>query len=711
MREPASGDAEDIQLDIPLLLSQQHHLDLNVSFNISQLLDDDHKVSFIARYRKAQTNDIDPEVLHEVAASHSYLHGLQTAVSKAYKQLSSEQKEGSSDHAGGAGARRPVWSRHALCLLHGSDRCVPTALIHPGTEGRQSLDQVQASLSNLLCDMIGKDVAVTAAGGYDLAEWSAVVQMASHPGIHLESKQKTSKNAPPNDQSYKYRNYFNFRKPDALRHQFTNFCLHRFLSRGMADNYRESSIRQAVGTLFSKSVTRQLERQVRHSLKEAAEREALAVMSRNLKAKLLTPPIRGRVILALDPGYRACKVAVVSAQGAILETAVLNPRLSSRWPEVGRDPAAEQLRRIIAQHGVTLLGVGNGTACRETWQYVSELNGAGALAAAPLDVTLVDEGGASEYSTSPAAAAEMAELDCTVRSAVSLARRLQDPISELVKVSQVLGDVLSDCVAAVGVDLNTASVQLLKKVPGLNAASAENIMAKRRAQKLFVNRQQLLSVKGIGPKSFEQCAGFVRVLPATAAKTGKKSGITPKKGSKAASTAPEPLDQTVIHPESYPVANRLLQLIGCPSSAVGSPDLVSRLTEFCAARSRPQLAEELETDIHTLELIIRALSEPGYDERQELAAPMFWKAAMRAGDLRPGARLRGVVRNPTEFGAFVDLGIGESGLIHHSQMRSVELRVNDHVEVEVIKVEQKPKKTDIGLRLLHKIEGKQLKRG
>ncbi|XP_043216515.1 S1 RNA-binding domain-containing protein 1-like isoform X2 [Amphibalanus amphitrite] len=772
-REPASGDAEDIQLDIPLLLSQQHHLDLNVSFNISQLLDDDHKVSFIARYRKAQTNDIDPEVLHEVAASHSYLHGLQTAVSKAYKQLSSEQKVTPElrralvsvtkkseletlmePHKKGprttlaARARAAGLEPAALCLLHGSDRCVPTALIHPGTEGRQSLDQVQASLSNLLCDMIGKDVAVQ----------QQVVQMASHPGIHLESKQKTSKNAPPNDQSYKYRNYFNFRKPvgrvrsfeylamcraedlklvsvrldlpDALRHQFTNFCLHRFLSRGMSDNYRESSIRQAVGTLFSKSVTRQLERQVRHSLKEAAEREALAVMSRNLKAKLLTPPIRGRVILALDPGYRACKVAVVSAQGAILETAVLNPRLSSRWPEVGRDPAAEQLRRIIAQHGVTLLGVGNGTACRETWQYVSELNGAGALAAAPLDVTLVDEGGASEYSTSPAAAAEMAELDCTVRSAVSLARRLQDPISELVKVdvtclgvgmyqkdmpagrvSQVLGDVLSDCVAAVGVDLNTASVQLLKKVPGLNAASAENIMAKRRAQKLFVNRQQLLSVKGIGPKSFEQCAGFVRVLPATAAKAGKKSGITPKKGSKAASTAPEPLDQTVIHPESYPVANRLLQLIGCPSSAVGSPDLVSRLTEFCAARSRPQLAEQLETDIHTLELIIRALSEPGYDERQELAAPMFWKAAMRAGDLRPGARLRGVVRNPTEFGAFVDLGIGESGLIHHSQMRSVELRVNDHVEVEVIKVEQKPKKTDIGLRLLHKIEGKQLKRG
>ncbi|XP_037073694.1 S1 RNA-binding domain-containing protein 1-like [Pollicipes pollicipes] len=769
-REAVLDADEDIQLDIPYMLSQQHHLDMDVSVNISHLLEEDHKVSFIARYRKAQTNNIDPELLHEVAASHAYLVNLQTSVGKAYKQLKKEEKVTPElrqalvsvskksqletlmePHKKGprttlaARARDAGLEPAALQLLHGTARCQPAALIQPGQEGRSTLEQIQTGLINIICDVISKDVTIQ----------QEVVRMASHPGIQLVTKQKAaskSQPAPADDQAYKYKNYLSFRKPirwvrsfeylaicraeeqkyitvrlelpDELRYRFRDHCGHRFLSSGMRDAVRESMLERAVGDVFSKSVTRQLERQVRSSLKEAAEREALLVMSRNLKAKLLTPPIRGRVILALDPGFKACKVGVVSAQGEILQTAVLQPRLAARWPHVSSDAAAVQLREMVQRHSVTLLGVGNGTACRETWQYVAELNGAGWLADSPLDVTLVDEGGASEYSTTKAAADEMPELDCSVRSAVSLARRLQDPISEYVKVdvtclgvgmyqkdmpagqvSLVLGDVLSDCVGAVGVDLNTASVQLLRKVPGLNAGSAENIAQKRREGKLFVNRQQLRSVKGVGPKSFEQCAGFVRILPVTGA-AGKKTKMTPKKGGKVAPTDPEPLDQTIIHPESYPVASKLLKLIGCSSADVGQEWLADRLTSRCGGRSREQLATDLGTDVHTLELIIKALSEPGYDERQEMATPMFWKAAMRAQDVRCGARLRGVVRNPTEFGAFVDLGIGESGLIHVSKMGSAELRVNDHVEVEVIKVENKKFKVDIGLRLLRKLDGR-----
>ncbi|XP_037073939.1 S1 RNA-binding domain-containing protein 1-like [Pollicipes pollicipes] len=308
----------------------------------------------------------------------------------------------------------------ALQLLHGTARCQPAALIQPGQEGRSTLEQIQTGLINIICDVISKDVTIQ----------QEVVRMASHPGIQLVTKQKAaskSQPAPADDQAYKYKNYLSFRKPirwvrsfeylaicraeeqkyitvrlelpDELRYRFRDHCGHRFLSSGMRDAVRESMLERAVGDVFSKSVTRQLERQVRSSLKEAAEREAL----------------------------------LVSAQGEILQTAVLQPRLAARWPHVSSDAAAVQLREMVQRHSVTLLGVGNGTACRETWQYVAELNGAGWLAGSPLDVTLVDEGGASEYSTTKAAADEMPELDCSVRSAVSLARRLQDPISEYVK--------------------------------------------------------------------------------------------------------------------------------------------------------------------------------------------------------------------------------------------------------------------------------------
>lgn len=786
--EGADGDREcedGVKLDIPRLLSSQHGINVSVCRNICKLLEDEHKVAFIARYRKAQTDDIDPERLKLIADSYKSAADLQQSVSRALKQLKRDEKITPSIRKAllsvsnkaeletvmepfkkgprttlAARARESGLESAADELLKGTARWQVGSLVDSQTSGRQSVKAVTDGLAHIICDIINKDADVQC----------QVIGMASSFGLALVSTRKVAKQTKSSDakddasklkssdkDEHKFRNYFDYRKmldrvrsheylaicraesrkivtvkvevPDNARHKFQQFCRQKFLHSGIRSEFRTNLIERCIADVYSKQTVRAIERQARATLRQRAETDALRVMARNLGAKLLTPPIRGRIILAMDPGFRQCKLAVVSAQSEILYTGVICPRLSCQDPDqVTRDPAANQLRSVVQEHSVSLIGIGNGTACSETWRYLSAMNAGGWLAGHPLDVTLVDEGGVSEYSATPLAAAEMPQLDCTVRSAVALARRLQDPISEYVKaevtslgvgmyqkdmpatrVSSVLGEAVEQAVASVGVDINTASLQLLRRVPGLNITRAQSIVDKRVASGAFINRSQLKELKGLGPKSYQQCAGFIKILPETVNTAAKRiDSITPKRKLKRKKDGGrvtcdlEPLDSTIVHPESYPLARHLLQMAGCSEQEIGCPSVTSRLTDYVKQHELSSLAERLTSDIYTVKLVISALSDPSRDVRDSLHGPMFFKSMMSSQQLVAGRILQAVVRNPTDFGVFVDLGVGENGFIHHSQMNSPvsDLKVNDRVEVRVLAVSRQQRALKIELRLI-----------
>ncbi len=421
-----------------------------------------------------------------------------------------------------------------------------------------------------------------------------------------------------------------------------------------------------------------VDRETRRTLTEEADAHAIDVFARNLKALLLQPPLRGQTVLGIDPGIRTgCKVAVVDPTGKVLATTTI-------YPDRHQEQAKETLKRLAAQHGVTVLAIGNGTASRETEVLVAEALGEGLDA----KYTIVNEAGASVYSASKLARQEMPDLDVSLRGAVSIARRLQDPLAELVKIDpqaigvglyqhdvdqKALGEaldvVVESAVNSVGVDLNTASPALLQYVSGIGPKLAETIVAHRDEQGPFTSRAALREVSGVGPKTFEQAAGFLRVPGSDLA-----------------------LDNTPIHPESYDVAQALLERLGLP---LGDPALPDRIAALRARKDLSQLAEELGTGVPTLEDILEALARPGRDPRDALEGPLLRGDVKSMDDLREGMRLKGTVRNVVDFGAFVDIGVKRDGLIHISKMGRGyvhnphdKVAVGDVVEVEIVSVDR-----------------------
>ena len=404
-------------------------------------------------------------------------------------------------------------------------------------------------------------------------------------------------------------------------------------------------------------------------------------------------PVKGFVTMGLDPGYRnGCKVAVVDATGAVLDTNVVYPTFSQRKQE----EAIAILSRMIRKHGVQHIAIGNGTASRETEamtvQMLKDLPG--------VSYVIVNEAGASVYSASKLAAEEFPEYDVNLRSAVSIARRLQDPLAELVKIDpkaigvgqyqhdcpqkrldEALGAVVEDCVNAVGVDLNTASVSLLQKVSGLNATTAKNIVAYRQENGAFTGRNQLKKVPKLGPKAFQQCAGFLRVPESK-----------------------EILDHTGVHPESYQAAQLLLQLCGYEKKDVSAGNL-SELSARAAKLGICEAAERCGVGVPTLEDVIKELMKPGRDPRDELPAPVLRTDVLEIKDLKPGMVLSGTVRNVIDFGVFVDIGVHQDGLVHISQVCNRKLRhpsevlqVGDVVKVCVLEVDEKRKRISLTMK-------------
>ena len=448
-------------------------------------------------------------------------------------------------------------------------------------------------------------------------------------------------------------------------------------------------VRAAADDAYDRLIQPSLEREIRNALTQQADEGAIHMFALNLKPLLMQPPVKGKVTMGLDPGYRmGCKVAVVDPTGKVLDTAVVYPTHGQRQKE----ECIAKLSAMIRRHGVTCIAIGNGTASRETEQMTVELI---RRVGGQLSYMIVSEAGASVYSASPLAAEEFPQFDVNLRSAVSIARRLQDPLAELVKIDpkaigvgqyqhdmpqaqlgQALDGVVEDCVNAVGVDANTASPSLLVRVSGLTNTTAKNLVAYREENGAFTSRRQLLKVPKLGPKAFEQCAGFIRV-PESA----------------------EPLDRTGVHPESYPAAKKLLTLCACK----GEGDL-AQLRERAEKLGLSVLAEQCGVGLPTLEDMIRELSKPGRDPRDELPPPILRTDVMEAKDLKPGMELQGTVRNVVDFGVFVDIGVHQDGLVHVTQLPwrvkhpSDRLAVGDVVTVWVLSVDEGKKRISLTMK-------------
>ena len=456
-------------------------------------------------------------------------------------------------------------------------------------------------------------------------------------------------------------------------------------------------VKAAAEDAYDRLIFPSLEREVRAALTEAAGEGAIGQFALNLKPLLMQPPVKGKVTMGLDPGYRmGCKVAVVDGTGKVLDTAVVYPTYGERQ----KKEAIAALAKLIRRHGVEHIAIGNGTASRETEQMAVELIRQVNEAGAHVSYMIVSEAGASVYSASPLAAEEFPDYDVNLRSAVSIARRLQDPLAELVKIDpkaigvgqyqhdcpqkrldEALAGVVEDCVNAVGVDVNTASPSLLQHVAGLTATTAKNVVAYREENGPFATRRQLLKVPKLGPKAFEQCAGFLR-LPG-----GKNV-----------------LDNTAVHPESYAAAEQLLALTGHTLSDVQAGNL-SDLPVRLKAYGEEKAAAACGVGVPTLRDVAAELMKPGRDVRDELPKPILRTDVLEIKDLKPGMELTGTVRNVIDFGVFVDIGVHQDGLVHISQVADKFIRhpsevvsVGDVVKVVVLDVDEKKKRISLSMR-------------
>ena len=454
------------------------------------------------------------------------------------------------------------------------------------------------------------------------------------------------------------------------------------------------AVREAGADAYTRLIYPSIEREIRNMLTENAAAKAIKVFALNTKELLLQPPVKGKTVIGLDPGYRTgCKVAVVDKTGKVLDTGVIYVTHSKEQ----RDKAKTLIKSLISKYNVDCISIGNGTASKETEMFTAEIQ---CEITANVSYMVVSEAGASVYSASKLAAKEFPDYDVSLRSAVSIARRLQDPLAELVKIDPkaigvgqyqhdmppkeldaALDAVVEDAVNSVGVDLNTASAPLLARVSGINSTIAGNIVDYRDANGEFTGRSQLKKVSKLGDKAFEQCAGFLRI-----------------------SESKNPLDNTGVHPESYEAAKKLLELFSYTPADIGKED-IKAISAQVALLGEEKVAEKLNIGVPTLKDIVKELIAPGRDPRDELPPPMLRTDVMDIKDLKPGMEMRGTVRNVVDFGAFVDIGVHEDGLVHISQITdkyikhpSDVLKVGQVVTVWILKVDTAKNRISLTMR-------------
>ena len=462
----------------------------------------------------------------------------------------------------------------------------------------------------------------------------------------------------------------------------------------ITDKYLEESIKDS----FKRLIYPSIEREIRSELTSKGEEGAIDIFKANLKALLMQAPIKGKVVMGFDPGFRTgCKVAILDETGKFVENTTVYPTA----PQNRIDETIITLKKLIKKHGVQVISLGNGTASRESEEVIAKmLKEIKEETGKELFYVIVSEAGASVYSASELANKEYPDLDVTVRGAISIGRRLQDPLAELVKIDpkaigvgqyqhdvtqkkldESLAGIVEDCVNNVGVDLNIATPSLLSYISGINSSIAKNIVDYREENGKFKSRKELLKVKRLGQKAYEQCAGFLRVMESK-----------------------EALDNTSVHPESYGVAKELIKTLGYTEEDLKNGKLVD-IDERVKAKGISNLAKELEVGEPTLNDIIKEIKKPGRDPREELPKPIFKSGVIEMKDLKPGMILMGTVRNVSDFGAFVDIGVHQDGLVHKSQMadRFVKhpldiVKVGDVVEVRILDVDLKRKRISLSMK-------------
>jgi uncharacterized protein len=687
-----------------------------------ELLDGGNTIPFIARYRKEVTGGLDEEQLRAIQ---SQLEALRKLDERRESILASIEEQGKLTPE----LRTQLLAADTLTALE--DLYQPykpkrrTRAMIAREKGLQPLaDQILAQLrsrdsaESLAAAFLNEKVANSEealAGARDIVAET----ISDHPEVRRATREKALKFANASagkiedavDEKQVYALYYDFQlRLDKLRpHQILA------LNRGeeqkvlrVAVDIPERDWRNAVSNVFrphplsplagqleeaiddaaKRLLLPAIERDVRTTLTEMAEMHAIQVFGANLRGLLTQPPLAGQTVLALDPGFRTgCKVAVVDPSGKLLDTDTIYPHP----PQNQKAASLRTLKGLVEQYSVTLITIGNGTASRETEQLVAELIN-NVVKGKPLHYLMVNEAGASVYSASPLAKAELPGLDVSLRSAVSIGRRIQDPLAELVKIdpksigvgmyqhdvnqkalAQALDGVVESVVNRVGVDLNTASPALLTYVAGIGPKLAERIVAYRNEHGAFPTRKAILKVSGLGPKAFEQAAGFLRV----------RGGD-------------EPLDASAIHPESYTVAYKVLKQVKLEPTAP-MQEREAKLSALQKAQPLTQLAATLGTGEPTLADIFEQLVRPGRDPREDLPAPILRNDVLSMDDLQPGMELAGTVRNVIDFGAFVDIGVKQDGLLHRSQIpRGQQLTVGEVITVEIQKVEKERGRISLG---------------
>lgn len=693
--------------------------------NVAQLLDEGCTIPFIARYRKELHGSMDDGILRKLEARLGYLRGLEKRREEVKSAIEAQDKLTVELAAAIDEAKTLTEIDDIYSPFRPKRRTRATTAREKGLEPLAEMllrqDKNAPDISELAAEYVSVEKGVETvqdalSGASDIIAETVSDSARARQTLRacvLRSGSVMSKAAKEEDSVYS--TYYDFSLPVSKLQGHQVLALNRGENEGylkisvnvdetvslpplirlfvVAGRPYSEFVRSAVEDSYSRLLYPSIEREMRNSLTEMACEGAIRNFALNLKPLLMQRPVKGKVTLGFDPGYRnGCKLAVVDGTGKVLDTAVIYP--TQPYNRVSEAKAV--LSRLVKEYGIENIAIGNGTASRESEQLIAEL-----IKDFPqVSYMVVSESGASVYSASKLAAEEFPEYDVNLRSAVSIARRLQDPLSELVKIdpkaigvgqyqhdmpqaklSEALGAVVEDCVNSVGADLNTASPSLLGYISGLTKTIAKNIVAYREENGPFKNRNELLKVSRLGPKAYEQCAGFLRI--------------------------PEskyPLDNTGVHPESYRAAEKLLELCGYPLarvSAAGLPDISEKAEKYGAER----LAEDCGVGLPTLRDIIRELSRPGRDPRDELPAPIMRSGdIMEIKDLKPGMLLTGTVRNVTDFGAFVDIGVHQDGLVHISQIsnRFIKnpnevLAVGDVVRVVVLDVDTK--KMRIGLSI------------
>lgn len=696
--------------------------------NVVKLIDEGNTIPFIARYRKELHGTMDDTTLRTLADRLNYLRNLDKRRSEVKTAIENQGKltpelaqaiEAAATLAEVEDLYRPYKQKRRtratmarekgldplaeLLFAQGRDCPAPESAaadyIDP-EKGVETVEQALEGASDIIAEVISDDAGIRKT----LREqWWRRASLVSVP---------TSKE--PEDSVYRL--YYSFQSPVNRAQGHQVLAINRGEREGVlkvaVEMDRENAmiavrravlvpgapsmafVRAAAEDAYDRLIAPSVEREIRNTLTEQANEGAIRNFGLNLKPLLMQPPVKGKVTMGLDPGYRnGCKVAVVDGTGKVLDTAVVYPTFSQNK----KQEAIAVLSKLIRTHGVEHIAIGNGTASRETEQMTVELiHGVGG----GVSYMIVNEAGASVYSASKLAAEEFPEYDVNLRSAASIARRLQDPLAELVKIDpksigvgqyqhdmpqarldETLSGVVEDCVNAVGVDLNTASAPLLARVSGLNGTTAKNIVKYREENGVFTTRRQVLKVPKVGPKAFEQAAGFLRVPESK-----------------------NVLDNTAVHPESYPAAGKLLELCGYDLKGVKA-GAIGDLPERVSTQGEEQAAQACGVGVPTLKDLVAELMKPGRDPRDELPKPILRTDVMELKDLKAGMELTGTVRNVIDFGVFVDIGVHQDGLVHISQLCDRRVRhpsevcaVGDIVTVWVLEVEEKKKRISLTMR-------------